>query len=449
MSEKRGKFQFHWFAEQFPILDDDALASLAKDIRDHKQQFPIIVDQDGVGIDGRNRAIACALVGVEPIVQTKHFKGEAEILRFIWSANSERRHLSSSQKAALGLTMLPALEEEAAERKRAGQARGGKTGGRGRNSSPEEIPESYPDEEEDADTNEARTQAAELVGTNPRYISDAKKLQDEAPELLEQVRTGEKSIPKAMNELKDRQDEPLLVIDGTPDEETRSKPKFNKTNENIDWAKWSWNPVTGCEHTCSYCYARDIANRFYKEKFQPTFRPERLTAPKNTPLPKTFEHGERNVFVCSMADLFGEWVPQTWIDAVMSEVRNARDWNFLFLTKNPKRLVSIKWPDNAWVGTTVDINARVRVAEMSFAKIEAPVKWLSCEPMLEELKFTDLSMFDWVVIGAQSKSTQEPEFQPPKEWVLSLMTTAWNSGCKVYCKPNLRVVRDYPSVGRK
>jgi hypothetical protein len=51
----------------------------------------------------------------------------------------------------------------AAERKRAGQARGGKTGGRGRNSSPEEIPESYPDEEEDADTNEARTQAAERL----------------------------------------------------------------------------------------------------------------------------------------------------------------------------------------------------------------------------------------------------------------------------------------------
>lgn len=63
--------------------------------------------------------------------------------------------------------MLPALEEEAAERKRAGQARGGKAGGRGRNSIPEEIPESYPDDE-DADTNEARTQAAELVGTNPR-----------------------------------------------------------------------------------------------------------------------------------------------------------------------------------------------------------------------------------------------------------------------------------------
>ena len=46
---------------------------------------------------------------------------------------------------------------------------------------------------------------------------------------------------------------------------------FNQVNDNIGWAKWSWNPVTGCLHNCDYCYARDIANRFYPQKFEPTF----------------------------------------------------------------------------------------------------------------------------------------------------------------------------------
>jgi hypothetical protein len=60
---------------------------------------------------------------------------------------------------------------------------------------------------------------------------------------------------------------------------------FNQVNDNIGWARWSWNPVTGCLHNCDYCYARDIAERFYPQKFEPTFFPERLDAPANTKLP--------------------------------------------------------------------------------------------------------------------------------------------------------------------
>jgi Protein of unknown function (DUF3102)/Protein of unknown function (DUF5131) len=87
---------------------------------------------------------------------------------------------------------------------------------------------------------------------------------------------------------------------------------FNRTNERVDWAWYTWNPVTGCEHDCIYCYARDIANRFYPEKFQPTFHPERLQAPHNTPLPPeaATDIGARNVFTVSMGDLFGKWDPQ-------------------------------------------------------------------------------------------------------------------------------------------
>lgn len=237
-----------------------------------------------------------------------------------------------------------------------------------------------------------------------------------------------------------------LVQDGAPAAPDHHAV-FNRTNEMVDWAWWTWNPVTGCEHSCIYCYALYYTNRFYPEKFAPTFHPERLKAPHNTPLPPeaATDIGARNVFVCSMADLFGKWVPQEWIDAILDEVRAAPQWNFLFLTKFPQRLAEIQWPENAWVGTTVDAQYRVEIAEKAFRKVEASVKWLSCEPLRERLTFSSLAMFDWVVLGGQSASSQAPAFQPPWEWVAHLMQQVWEAGCLLYWKPNLLTrPQEYP-----
>ena len=215
-----------------------------------------------------------------------------------------------------------------------------------------------------------------------------------------------------------------------------------------DWAKWSLNPVTGCRHGCKYCYARDIANRYYKkEKFEPTFRSYRLKAPFNTQIPseRKNEMGIHNVFVCSMADLFGNWVPQEWIDPILKVVYETPQWNYIFLTKNPERMTDIAWPDNAWVGTTIDVQSRVKRAEKAFKNIKAKVKFVSCEPLSENLDFSDLTVFNWVIIGARSKSTKAPAMQPRAEWVFNLMNQAYESGCKIYCKPNLKaLIKEYP-----
>ncbi len=216
-----------------------------------------------------------------------------------------------------------------------------------------------------------------------------------------------------------------------------SNTTFNRTNDLVDWAWWTWNPVTGCLHNCPYCYARDIANRFYPTKFAPTFLPERLAAPANTKVPVSDDPRSRRVFTCSMADLFGKWVPQEWIDAVFAQVRDNPQWTFLFLTKFPQRMAELDWPDNAWVGTSVDRQYRVPIAERAFEHLKAGVKWLSCEPMLEPLTFSRLDLFDWVVVGGQSKSTQEPAFYPPWEWIEDLLGQARAAGCRVYMKPNL------------
>lgn len=230
---------------------------------------------------------------------------------------------------------------------------------------------------------------------------------------------------------------------------------------NIEWALWSWSPVTGCLHNCPYCYARDVAQRFYKaelpdDPFQPVLRPNRLHAPRNTKVPDLSrvsnpirQMGLKNVFVCSMADLFGKWVPSEWIEAVLEQVRANPQWNFLMLTKFPIRMAEFEYPANAWLGTSVDHQWAVDRAEKAFRKLRANgykgVAWLSCEPMMERLTFSSLDMFNWVVIGGASKSSQTPEFKPPREWVMHLWGQADQADCKVYEKTNLlERRREYP-----
>jgi len=228
-----------------------------------------------------------------------------------------------------------------------------------------------------------------------------------------------------------------------------SDATFNRQDStSIEWAQWSWNPITGCKHDCPYCYARDIATRFtnlYKNGFEPSLWPHRIWAPENTKVPAqaSTDTAFKNVFTGSMADLFGRWVPAEWIRMVIDSVVRNDQWNFLFLTKFPQRVHEFgQMPKNAWMGTTVDCQERVANAEKAFAKMGGGIKWLSVEPMLTPLKFKRLDLFDWVVIGGASRSAQTPAWVPPFDWVADLHEQARAAGCAVYHKDNLGIGND-------
>ena len=225
--------------------------------------------------------------------------------------------------------------------------------------------------------------------------------------------------------------------------------KFNAQSKgSIEWAKYSWNPVTGCLNNCPYCYARDQANR-RPWKFKPAIHPGRFSMPANTPAPKTNEPSHKNVFTCSMADLFGPWVPEKWIHLVLDTASQYPSWQFLFLTKYPERLAEFTYPDNAWVGATIDTQERIEPTENAFEHVDARVKWLSCEPLLSPLEFSRLDLFNWVILGGRSRSTKTPQFHPPREWIDGLEQQARVAGCSIYEKPNLFSgerdrLREYP-----
>ena len=122
-------------------------------------------------------------------------------------------------------------------------------------------------------------------------------------------------------------------------------------------------------------------------------------------------------------------------------------WNFLTLTKFPLRAAELIYPKNVWIGTSIDLQARVKAAEEAFRQIECGVRWLSIEPMLEPLTFADPGLFDWVVIGGASRSSKTPEWTPPFAWIVRVASQFLdaNPNVKIYLKTNGRP-REFPGL---
>lgn len=238
---------------------------------------------------------------------------------------------------------------------------------------------------------------------------------------------------------------------------------MNKTK--IEWCDMTWNPVTGCLHGCEYCYARKIAKRFGQHKeakgivelhwkrdstypydFYPTFHKYRLGEPAR----KT---KGQNIFVCSMADLFGNWIPDEWITEVFTACENAPQHNYIFLTKNPKRYVQFDkyMPHNMWFGWS---QTKPREVE-AFLTHHSWNTFVSIEPIHEEFKEFYPNNVEWVIIGAET-GNRKGKIIPKKEWIDSIVYRCKQSYLPVFMKNSLisvmgeeNMLREFPEGLRK
>jgi protein gp37 len=420
------------FAEIFPTppMVLDAVTEAMRTWGYDNSQPVIVWDEGQVVIDGHTRIKAAQEAGITDIpVHYKSFATEDEALAYAIHLQRNRRNLTDAEI----VRCIEALDRR--------KQRGASDGFRGNQYVKPEVVKAP-----NGAISKSSQETAKVVGISPRKVERTRTILEHAEEPVKKaVRAGEMSINRAyqLTQEKRRTQE-------------NGRAVFNRTNESIEWAVWTWNPVTGCKHGCPYCYARDIARRFYPPEigFNPHFWPERLSAPQNTPVPKSTELKDHLVFTCSMADLFGAWVPQEWIDQVLKAVREAPQWIFLFLTKNPKRYLEIEFPPNAWVGATADTQVRAdealkvfRVLHQGKAKVPRPkVLFLSLEPLREEIDLSPgIEVLDWLIIGGQSESSGEPARQPEWGWVEQILWRARETGKPVFFKPNLTIQpREYP-----
>lgn len=192
----------------------------------------------------------------------------------------------------------------------------------------------------------------------------------------------------------------------------------------IEWTDASWNPITGCTKIslgCQHCYAEVMANRLcamrvekYKNGFQVTLHEDCLEEPVKWRKPKT-------IFVCSMSDLFHKDVPFEFIDKVLAVIERTPQHRYQILTKRADRMVEFFTtrvvPRNVWLGVTVDVQtSKSRIDALRGIK-DAPIRFLSCEPLLEDLGKLDLTGIDWIIVGGESGKQAR---QMKEEWVLNI-----------------------------
>lgn len=263
----------------------------------------------------------------------------------------------------------------------------------------------------------------------------------------------------------------------------------------IDWCDATWNPVTGCLHGCEYCYARKIAERFggcWRLDLPPdtswrknvdvgerglmgdyarhrngkchvlnepeiecaVFDPPNGYRGEKKPYPYYFDHTfhrykldepqrwkkPRNIFVCSMSDLFGDWVPDEWITEVFKACEAAPQHRYLFLTKNPKRYVDLYvraiLPVKAgyWYGATT--TSPEQPFFYSRMPDDNPHTFASIEPIMAP--FGDIKEFpEWVIIGAET-GKRRGKVTPEKAWVDGILSQAQKRRVPIFMKESLR-----------
>ena len=210
------------------------------------------------------------------------------------------------------------------------------------------------------------------------------------------------------------------------------------TQSIIEWTEQTWNPTTGCTKVspgCKHCYAEVMARRLkamgalgYENEFRLTLHENRLEQPLLRKKPTTY-------FVNSMSDLFHEDIPDAFLDRVFTVITNTPQHTYQILTKRAERLPQYfgqrSCPQNVWLGVSVE-DRKYGVPRIDYLRrVDARIRFLSIEPLLEDLGEIDLRGIHWVIVGGESG----PKARPMREeWVANIQERAEEAGAAFFFK---------------
>ena len=186
-------------------------------------------------------------------------------------------------------------------------------------------------------------------------------------------------------------------------------------NSRIEWTEETWNPTVGCNKVsagCANCYAEIMAKRLqamgvhgYENGFEFTIMSERLEQPLTKKKPTKF-------FVNSMSDLFHEEMPEDFLDKIFSVIKESPQHIYQILTKRENRMFEYlrgkEIPNNIWLGVTVENRKDGLPRIEKLRKLKANIKFISVEPLLENLGNMNLKDIDWVIAGGESGVKARP-----------------------------------------
>lgn len=206
----------------------------------------------------------------------------------------------------------------------------------------------------------------------------------------------------------------------------------------IEWTDSTWNPVTGCTKAstgCMHCYAEVMARRLtamgvakYANGFRVTTHEDALVEPLKW-------KKSRTIFVCSMSDLFHKDVPFEFVDKVMQIIQQTPQHRYQILTKRAERMAEYfetrDVPKNVWLGVTVEALATKTRIESLRRIAHAPIRFLSCEPLVEDLGELNLTDIDWIIVGGESGNQARPM---KEEWVVNIQKQVQQAGKTFFFK---------------
>lgn len=210
----------------------------------------------------------------------------------------------------------------------------------------------------------------------------------------------------------------------------------------IEWTDATWNPVRGCTKIspgCAHCYAERFAERFrgvsghpYEQGFDLRLVPEKLEEPLKWKSPKM-------IFVNSMSDLFHKDIPDSYVEQVVRVMEKAHWHTFQVLTKRPKRMRDLLQTNlsfaaeilHIWWGVSVENRTHGLPRIDILRETPAAMKFLSIEPLLEDLGEINLTGIDWVIVGGESGVGAR---KMEKDWVVNILEQCSAAGVPFFFK---------------